>query len=77
MCIYNIDNCFVYECRAITQAVSRGFLTAEAHVRPLVSPCVTCGEQNGLGQVYLRVLRFSPVITTYQCYTLIFIYVLL
>jgi len=30
-----------------------------------------------LEQVYLRVLRFSPVITMCQCYTPIFNYVLL
>jgi hypothetical protein len=40
--------------RAMSQAVSRRPLTAEARVRPLVSPCGICGGQSGTGT------RFSP-----------------
>jgi hypothetical protein len=45
----------------MAQVVSRWPLTAEARVRARVSPCEICGGQSGTGQVYLRVLRFSPV----------------
>jgi hypothetical protein len=47
--------------RAIAQAVSRRLLTKEGLVCAQVSPCGICGGQSGTGQVFLRVLRFSPV----------------
>jgi hypothetical protein len=46
---------------AMAQAVSRLPLTEEARVRSRVGPCGICGGKVALGQVYLRVLRFSPV----------------
>jgi hypothetical protein len=45
--------------RAMAQAVNRRHLTAEAQVRSRVSPSGICNGQSG--QVFLRVLRFSPV----------------
>jgi hypothetical protein len=41
------------------QIVSRRPLTVEARVRVRVSPCGM--DKVALGQVFLRVLRFSPV----------------
>jgi hypothetical protein len=43
---------------AMTQAVSRRPLTAEASVRARVSPCGICGGHVVLGQAFLLVLRF-------------------
>jgi hypothetical protein len=51
----------VYRGRAMAQAVSRRPLTAEARVRARVNPCGICGGKVVLGQVFLRVLLFSPV----------------
>jgi hypothetical protein len=45
----------------MAQAVSRRPLTAQARVRSRVGPCGICGRQGALGQVFSRVLRFSPV----------------
>jgi hypothetical protein len=46
----------------MAQAVSRRPLTAEARVRPRVSPCGICGGQSGTGTGFSpRVLTFSPV----------------
>jgi hypothetical protein len=48
--------------RAIAQAVSRQFLTAEARVPNHVSPCRICGGQSGTWDRFiLWVLRFFPV----------------
>jgi hypothetical protein len=54
-------NTKLYLGRAMAQAVSRRPLTAEARVRSRASPCGICGGQSGTGQVFPRVLRFSPV----------------
>jgi hypothetical protein len=45
----------------MAQAVSRRALTAEAQVRARVSPCGFVVDKVALGQVFLRVLRFSSV----------------
>jgi hypothetical protein len=47
--------------RAMAQAVSRRRLTAEARVRAQVNPVEFVVDKVTLGQVFLRVLRFSPV----------------
>jgi hypothetical protein len=47
--------------RVIAQAVSRRPLTAAAWVRVQVNPVGFVVEKVALGQVFLRVLRFSPV----------------
>jgi hypothetical protein len=52
---------FIPEGRAMAQAVSRRPLTTEAQVRACVNPCGIYGGQSGTRQVFLRVLRFSPV----------------
>jgi hypothetical protein len=44
--------------RAIAQAVSRWLPTAAARVPSQVRSCGICGEQNGTGADFLRVLRF-------------------
>jgi hypothetical protein len=51
-------NCFLG--RAMAQAVSRRPPTAEARVLARLSPYGICGGQ-GLGQIFPRVFRFSPV----------------
>jgi hypothetical protein len=43
------------------QAVNQRPLTAESNVRARVNPCGFVGDKVALGQVFLRVLRFSPV----------------
>jgi hypothetical protein len=45
----------------MAQAVSRRPPTAEAQVRFRVTPCGICGGKIALGQVFLQVLRVSPV----------------
>jgi hypothetical protein len=51
--------CMVPTCgRAIAQAISLGFPTAAAWVQARVRSCGICGEQNGIGASFLRVLRF-------------------
>jgi hypothetical protein len=45
----------------MAQAVSRRPPIAEARVRSRVSPCGFVVDKEALGQVFLRVLRFSPV----------------
>jgi hypothetical protein len=47
--------------RAMTQAVSRRPLTAEARVRSRVSPCGICGRQSGTGE------DFSPSTSVFPC----------
>jgi hypothetical protein len=47
--------------RAMAQAVSRRLLTAAARVRAQVNPVGFVVDKVALGQVFLRVLRFSPV----------------
>jgi hypothetical protein len=47
--------------RAVSQAVSRLPLTAEARVRAHVNQCEICGGESGTGTGYLRVLQSSPV----------------
>jgi hypothetical protein len=65
---YDFDRMFLigklskYDCRAVAQAVSRRLFTAEARIRAYISPCGICGGQSSrLGQIFLRVLRFSLV----------------
>lgn len=43
----------------MAQAVSQQPL--EARIRDRVSSCGICGRQRAMRQVYLRVIRFSPV----------------
>jgi hypothetical protein len=45
----------------MAQAVSRRPLTAESRVRARVNTCGFVVDKVALGQVFLRVLRFSPV----------------
>jgi hypothetical protein len=45
----------------VAQAVSRRPLTVESRVPALVNPCGICGGQSSTGQVFLKVLRVSPV----------------
>jgi hypothetical protein len=47
--------------RAVTQAVSRRLLTAEAQVQYLVSPSGICGGQSGTGT------GFSPSTSVFPC----------
>jgi hypothetical protein len=47
--------------RAMAQAVSRRPLTAAARVRAHVNPVGFMAEKVALGQVFIRVLQFSPV----------------
>jgi hypothetical protein len=47
--------------RAMAQAVSRRPLTAESRVAPGLIRVGFVVEKVALGQVFLRVLRFSPV----------------
>jgi hypothetical protein len=49
------------ESPTIAQAVSRRLPTAEAQINAQVSPCGIVVDKVALGQVFLRVLRFSPV----------------
>jgi hypothetical protein len=53
----------------IAQAVSRQPLTAAAGVRALVNPVGLVVDKVALGQVFLRVLRFSPVNIIPPCST--------
>jgi hypothetical protein len=52
--------------RAMAQVVSRRPLTAEARVRARVNPCGICGGQSGTRTGFLRVIRFSPVNTSFH-----------
>jgi hypothetical protein len=45
----------------MAQAICRRLLTAEDSVESQASACRICGVKTALGQVHLRVLRFSPV----------------
>jgi hypothetical protein len=60
------DTCWEFEynctsdCRAMAHAIIAG-LSAEARVRARISPCGTCGGQNGTGSGFPRILPFSPV----------------
>jgi branched-subunit amino acid transport protein len=45
----------------MAQAVSRRFLIAESRALARVNPCEFVVDKVALGQVFLRVLRFSPV----------------
>jgi hypothetical protein len=47
--------------RVVAQAVCRRPPTAEARVRPRVSPCRICGGRIGTGTGFPQVLRFSPI----------------
>jgi hypothetical protein len=47
--------------RAMAQAVSHRHLTTEDGVRARFSLCDICWDKVALGQVFVRVLRFSPV----------------
>jgi hypothetical protein len=58
---YNISFCVTQPGRAMAQAVSRRPLTAAAWVRAHVSPVGFVVDKVALRQVFLRVLRFSPV----------------
>jgi hypothetical protein len=56
--------------RAMAQAVSRRPFTAAAWVRAQVNPVGFVADKVALGQVFLRVLRFSPLnITVGSTYT--------
>jgi len=48
--------------RTMPPAVSRQPLNGEVPVRSQISPREICSGQVGLGQIFLRVLLFSPVI---------------
>lgn len=48
-------------CCAMAYAVSRQSLTSESRFRSNASPCGICGGENGMGQVFVRVFRFSLV----------------
>jgi hypothetical protein len=52
---------WLYHEGILSLTVSLRLLTAEARFRDQVSPCRTCGDKVALGQVFLPVLRFSPV----------------
>jgi hypothetical protein len=55
----------------MAQAVSRYPLIAEARVLTMISRCGICGGKVALGQVFLKVIRFSPVnIISPQLHTL-------
>jgi hypothetical protein len=49
----------------MAQVVSRRPLTAEDRFRARVNPCGICG-QSGTGTGFIRVLRFSPVISFHR-----------
>ena len=49
------------EGRAMTQAVSRRYLTAEARVRSQAGPCEICSGQSGIGT------GFSPRTSAFPC----------
>jgi hypothetical protein len=47
---------------AMTQVVGHRPVTTESCVHIRVNPCGICGGHSGtLGQVFLRIIRFSPV----------------
>jgi hypothetical protein len=52
--------------RAMAQVVSSRPLTAEARVRARVNPCGILVDKVALGQAFHRVLRFSPVNTSFH-----------
>jgi hypothetical protein len=52
---------YVTKGRAMAQAVSRRPLTAVAWVRAHINPVEFVADKVALGQVFLQVLRFSPV----------------
>jgi hypothetical protein len=45
----------------MAKVVNRRPLTAESRVRARVNPFGICGRKVALGQVFPRVLRFSPL----------------
>jgi hypothetical protein len=51
----------LFKGRAMAQAISRRPSTAEARVRPRVSPCGICGEKVTLGEIFSQVRLFSSV----------------
>jgi len=51
---------FIFEGRAMVQAVTRGPLTAEARIRSRDSPCMIVDDKVEMGQGVLPVLRSSP-----------------
>jgi len=53
---------FALEGRVMGQAVRRQTLTAEAPVRSQATPCEIVVDTVTLGQVFVILLRFSPVI---------------
>jgi hypothetical protein len=53
--------CYYHVCRAMSQAVSRWNLTAEALVRTESVPLGFVADKVALGEVPIRVLRFVPV----------------
>jgi hypothetical protein len=59
--IINTRNIIILLGRAMAQAVSRRPLTAAARVLAQVNPVGFVVDKVALGQVFLRVLRFSPV----------------
>jgi hypothetical protein len=56
---------FPWRSHVIVQAVSRQFPAVAAWVRNQARSCGICGEQNGTGVGFLRVLRFIlPILST-------------
>jgi hypothetical protein len=53
-----VENMYFLKGRAKAQAVSRWLPTTAVRVRARVWSCEICGEQNGAGADFLRVLRF-------------------
>jgi hypothetical protein len=57
-----------WEGRAITQAVSLRLPTAAAWVQSHVRSCGICSGQSGIGEDFLRVLRFPlPILIPTKC----------